>query len=58
MDGFDVMPMKEAAKIADLICTLTGDLHVIRPEHFKVMKAPSKICISANSAGQRPANSP
>lgn len=38
MDGFSVMPMKDAARIGDLFCTLTGDINVIRPEHFKVMK--------------------
>lgn len=38
MDGFRVMPMEEAAKIGDLFCTLTGDIHVIRPEHMKSMK--------------------
>ncbi len=38
MDGFRVMPMAEAAKIGDLFCTLTGDINVLRPEHFAVMK--------------------
>jgi adenosylhomocysteinase len=38
MDGFEVMPMKEAARIGDLFCTLTGDIDVIRQEHFKLMK--------------------
>ncbi|RPI03582.1 MAG: adenosylhomocysteinase [Calditrichaeota bacterium] len=38
MDGFRVMPMIEAAKEGDLFCTLTGDIHVIRPEHMQVMK--------------------
>jgi adenosylhomocysteinase len=38
MDGFDVMPMNEAAKIGDVFCTVTGDLHVIRKEHFEQMK--------------------
>ncbi len=38
MDGYRVMPMAEAAKIGDLFCTLTGDIHVLRPEHFTVMK--------------------
>mgnify|MGYP000923732225 FL=1 len=38
MDGYRVMPMQEAAKIGDVFCTLTGDLHVIRPEHMAVMK--------------------
>ena len=46
MDGFRVMPMIEAAKIADLICTVTGDIHVIRKEHFEVMK---DSCIVSNS---------
>ncbi len=38
MDGFRVMPMAEAARIGDFFCTVTGDLHVIRKEHFEKMK--------------------
>ena len=38
MDGFDVMPMGRAAKVGDLFVTLTGNKHVIRPEHFRAMK--------------------
>ncbi len=38
MDGFRVMPIAQAAKIGDFFCTVTGNLHVIRKEHFKVMK--------------------
>jgi adenosylhomocysteinase len=38
MDGFQVMPMNEAAKIGDFFCTLTGDLNVIDQHHFEVMK--------------------
>jgi len=38
MDGFQVMPMIEAAKLGDLFCTLTGDIHVLRKEHYRVMK--------------------
>ncbi len=38
MDGFRVMPMKEAAKIGDFFCTVTGDLNVIDKEDFEVMK--------------------
>ena len=38
MDGFLVMPIKEAAKIGDFFCTVTGDIHVIRKEHFEKMK--------------------
>jgi adenosylhomocysteinase len=38
MDGFQVMPMTEAAKIGDIFCTVTGDLNVIDKKHFEVMK--------------------
>lgn len=38
MEGFRVMPMKDAARIGDLFLTVTGDINVVRPEHFKTMK--------------------
>ena len=38
MDGYRVMPMREAAKIGDLFITATGDISVIRGEHFELMK--------------------
>ncbi|MCK9274147.1 MAG: adenosylhomocysteinase [Syntrophales bacterium] len=38
MDGFRVMPIAEASKIGDFFCTLTGDINVIRKEHFLEMK--------------------
>jgi adenosylhomocysteinase len=38
MDGFRVMKMEQAASIGDLFCTLTGDIHVLRAEHFAMMK--------------------
>lgn len=38
MDGFRVMEMATAAPIGDLFCTLTGDIHVLREEHFAKMK--------------------
>jgi adenosylhomocysteinase len=38
MDGYEVMPIAEAAKIGDFFCTLTGNIHVIRKEHFEMMK--------------------
>ena len=38
MDGFDVMPMDEAAKLGDIFVTATGNKNVIRKEHFEVMK--------------------
>ncbi len=38
MDGYEVMPMMEAAKIGDIFCTVTGDINVIDGHHFEVMK--------------------
>lgn len=38
MDGYRVMPMREAAKIGDLFITATGDTSVIRGEHIELMK--------------------
>jgi adenosylhomocysteinase len=38
MDGFEVMPMAKAAPQGDFFCTVTGDINVIREEHFLKMK--------------------
>jgi adenosylhomocysteinase len=38
MDGFEVKPLSEAAKIGDIFVTLTGDISVIDRQHFEVMK--------------------
>ncbi len=38
MDGFTVMPIRQAARIGDIFCTVTGNINVIRQEHFKIMK--------------------
>jgi adenosylhomocysteinase len=38
MDGFRVMPMDEAARIGDILVTLTGDINVIDRHHFEIMK--------------------
>lgn len=46
MDGYDVMPMAEAVKKADVIITVTGCEKVVREEHFRVMK---DGCIMANA---------
>jgi len=46
MDGYRVMPLKDAAKIGDVFVTLTGDTTVIAKEHFKLMK---DTAIVANS---------
>jgi adenosylhomocysteinase len=44
MDGFEVMPMEDAAKIGDVFCTATGDKHVIAEEHLAVMKDGAILC--------------
>jgi adenosylhomocysteinase len=38
MDGFRVVPVAEAAREGDVFVTLTGNLKVIRAEHFEAMK--------------------
>jgi adenosylhomocysteinase len=38
MDGFEVLPMAQAAKVGNLFVTLTGNKNVIRAEHFNAMK--------------------
>ncbi len=48
MDGFRVMPMAEAARVGDVFCTLTGDINVIRKEHFRVMKDNAVVCNSGH----------
>lgn len=48
MDGFEVMTMKEAARIGDLFITLTGDMHVIGKEHLALMKDGAVICNSGH----------
>jgi adenosylhomocysteinase len=44
MDGFRVAPMSKAASEGDLFCTVTGDINVIRAEHFKKMKDGVFVC--------------
>jgi len=44
MDGYQVMPMAEAASIGDIFCTATGDKHVIAREHLERMKDGAIVC--------------
>ncbi|OGG57304.1 adenosylhomocysteinase [Candidatus Kaiserbacteria bacterium RIFCSPHIGHO2_01_FULL_55_17] len=44
MDGFRVMTMEEAAPLGNLFCTVTGNVNVIRGEHFKNMKDGAFVC--------------
>ncbi|MBV8887831.1 MAG: adenosylhomocysteinase [Chroococcidiopsidaceae cyanobacterium CP_BM_RX_35] len=48
MDGFRVLPMAEAAPLGDLFITVTGNKHVIRAEHFAVMKDGAIVCNSGH----------
>ncbi|MDR0485850.1 MAG: adenosylhomocysteinase, partial [Elusimicrobiota bacterium] len=48
MDGFEVMPMADAAKIGDIFVTLTGDLNVIDKAHFEIMKDGAIVCNSGH----------
>jgi adenosylhomocysteinase len=48
MDGFDVMPMKDAARIGDIFVTATGDINVIYKECFNLMKDGAIFCNSGH----------
>jgi adenosylhomocysteinase len=48
MDGFRVMTMEKAAPLGDLFVTVTGNKHVIRGEHFDVMKDGAMVCNSGH----------
>jgi adenosylhomocysteinase len=48
MDGFRVTTSMEAAGIGDIFVTTTGDIHILRREHFEVMKDRAVICNSGH----------
>jgi adenosylhomocysteinase len=48
MDGYRVMPMQEAATVGDFFITVTGNLNVIRGEHFEAMKDGAIVCNSGH----------
>ncbi len=48
MDGFSVMPLKEAARVGDLFITVTGDINVISEREIKEMKDGAIICNSGH----------
>ncbi|MBI5931270.1 MAG: adenosylhomocysteinase [Chloroflexi bacterium] len=48
MDGFQVMPMIEAAKVGDIFVTATGDINVIDRRHLEVMKSGAVVCNSGH----------
>jgi adenosylhomocysteinase len=44
MDGYEVMPMEDAARIGDIFCTATGDKHVLSGAHLGSMKDGAIVC--------------
>ena len=48
MDGYYVMPIEEAVPLGDFFCTVTGDMNVIRKEHFERMKDGAIVCNSGH----------
>ena len=48
MDGFRVLPMKEACKLGDFFVTVTGNRHVVDKEHFEQMKDGAIVCNSGH----------
>jgi adenosylhomocysteinase len=48
MDGYEVLPMARAAESGDIFCTVTGDIHIIREEHFLKMKDGAILCNSGH----------
>jgi adenosylhomocysteinase len=48
MDGFQVMPLIDAAALGDVFITVTGNAHVLRREHFLKMKDGALVCNSGH----------
>ncbi|HZG35895.1 MAG TPA: adenosylhomocysteinase [Gaiellaceae bacterium] len=44
MDGFEVMPMEQAASVGDIFCTATGDKNVVARAHMEQMKDGAILC--------------
>ncbi|MCS7208868.1 MAG: adenosylhomocysteinase [Fimbriimonadales bacterium] len=44
MDGYEVMPLADAALVGDIFITVTGNYHVLREEHFQRMKSGAIVC--------------
>lgn len=44
MDGYTVLPMLEAARSGEIFVTVTGNIHIIRKEHFAAMADGAIVC--------------
>ncbi len=48
MDGFQVMPIADAAPVGDIFITVTGNAGIVRGEHFAAMKDGAMVCNSGH----------
>jgi len=48
MEGFEVMPMAEAARIGQIFVTVTGNKGILRKEHFQAMPDGAIVCNSGH----------
>jgi adenosylhomocysteinase len=48
MDGYTVLPMLEAARVGEVFVTVTGNIHIIRKEHFEAMPDGAVVCNSGH----------
>jgi adenosylhomocysteinase len=48
MDGYRVMPIDQAAEVGDIFCTVSGNVNVIRKEHFLKMKGGAIVANSGH----------
>jgi adenosylhomocysteinase len=48
MDGYTVLPMLEAARAGEVFVTVTGNIHIIRKEHFALMRDGAIVCNSGH----------
>ena len=48
MDGYTVLPMQDAARQGEVFVTVTGNIHIIRREHFEVMRDGAVVCNSGH----------
>jgi adenosylhomocysteinase len=48
MDGYTVLPLLEAAGQGEIFVTVTGNIHIIRKEHFELMRDGAVICNSGH----------
>jgi adenosylhomocysteinase len=48
MDGYEVMPSIDAARVGDIFITVTGDMHALGGQHFSIMKSGAIVANSGH----------